>query len=79
MTLEEDGCMVRMRVQKVGQEVLTEGKGTSERGNSMSKGPKALNDMFRKRYRAHVWVTGNWMGVGGQSWGIEKGPGDQGS
>ena len=46
--------MVRMRVQKVGQEVLTEGKGTSERGNSMSKGPKALNDMFRKRYRAHM-------------------------
>lgn len=62
--------MVRMRVQKVGQEVWTE-------GNSMSKGPKALNDMFRKQIpSSHVWITGNWMGVGGQSWRIEKGPGD---
>lgn len=80
MTLEEDGCMVRMRVQNVGQEIWTEGKGTSERGNSMSKGPKALNDMFRKQIpSSHAWIIGNWMGVGGQSWRIEKGPGDQGS
>lgn len=49
MTLEDDGCMDRVRVQKVGREVWTDGKGTSERGNNMSKGPKALNDMFRKQ------------------------------
>lgn len=41
--------MDRVRIQKVGREVWTDGKGTSERGNSVSKGPKALNDMFRKQ------------------------------